>query len=267
MKEQKYPTDLNDNEWQEIKQYLPKEKNTGRPREVDLREILNAIFYVLKTGCPWRYLPNDFIAWETVYWYFQKFQKDGTIERLHKHLRDKVRENLKRNKQPSASIIDSQSVKTTLAGEEIGFDAGKLVKGRKRHILVETQGLLLRVKVTSSSVQDRDGAKIIFSESLKLFHKLELTWGDGAYAGQLIDWAEENYGHKLEIIKRNDDVKGFVVQPRRWVVERTFAWLNNYRRLSKDYERTIKTSESLIYLSMIRLMVKRIDKFNKIAVN
>lgn len=258
MKEKQYPTDLNDSEWELIKQDLPDAKKTGRPIEVDLREILNAIFYVLKTGCQWRYLPNDFPAWETVYWYFQKFQKDGTIYRLHKHLRDEVREELKRDKQPSASIIDSQSVKTTLAGEEIGFDAGKLIKGRKRHILVDTEGLLLRVKVTSASVQDRDGAKIIFSESLKFFHKLELTWADSAYAGQLIDWAKENHGHTLEIKKRNEEVKGFEVIPRRWVVERTFAWLNNSRRLSKDYERLPSTSESLIYLSMIRLMLRRV---------
>lgn len=258
MKEKQYPTDLNDSEWLLIKQYMPKEKKTGRPREVDLREILSAIFYVVKTGCQWNYLPNNFPPKGTVYWYFQKFQKDGTIENLHKHLRDKAREELWRDKQPTASIIDSQSVKTTLASEDTGFDAGKLVKGRKRHILVDTEGLLLKVKVTSASVQDRDGAKLIFSESLKFFHKLELTWADSAYAGKLIDWAKENYDHKLEIKKRSDDAVGFEVIPRRWVVERTFAWLNNNRRLSKDYERFSKTSESFIYLSMIRLMLKRV---------
>lgn len=260
MNKKRYPTDLNDSEWELIKQYLPEAKKTGRPIEVDLREVLNAIFYQLKTGGPWNYIPKDFPPKGTVYWYFQKYQKDGTIERLHKHLRDKVRESLEREKQPTASIIDSQSVKTTLAGEEIGFDAGKVVKGRKRHILVDTEGLLLRVKVTSASVQDRDGAKILFTENLKYFHKLELTWADGAYAGQLIEWAKEEHDHKLEIIKRNDDVKGFVVLPRRWVVERTFSWLNNSRRLSKDYERLPKTSESLIYLAMIRLMLRRVIK-------
>lgn len=223
-----------------------------------MRDILNAIFYHLKTGGAWNYIPKDFPPKGTVYWYFQKYQRDGTIENLHKILRDKVRKDLGRNKQPTASIIDFQSVKTTLSGEEIGFDGGKIVKGRKRHILLDTEGLLLSVKVSYASVQDRDGAKILFSESLKYFHKLDLTWSDGAYAGQLIEWAKENYDHKIEIIKRNDDVKGFVVLPRRWVVERTFSWLNNCRRLSKDYERLPKTSESLIYLSMIRLMLRRL---------
>lgn len=263
MNKKRYPTDLNDSEWELIKQYLPEAKKIGRPIEVDLREILNAIFYQLKAGGSWNYLPKDFPPKGTVYWYFQKYQRSGLIESIHKDLRDKVREDLARDKQPTASIIDSQSVKTTLAGKEIGIDMGKIVKGRKRHILVDTQGLLLRVKVTSASVQDRDGAKIIFSENLKYFHKLELTWGDGAYAGQLIEWAKEEHNHKLEIIKRNDDVKGFVVLPRRWVVERTFSWLNNSRRLSKDYERLPKTSENLIYLAMIRLMLRRVIKEDK----
>lgn len=263
MREKQYPTDLNDSEWNEIKQYLSKEKKTGRPRELDLREILNAIFYILKTGCQWRLLASDFPCWETVYWYFQKFQKDGTIEKLHKYLRDKVRENLNRSKHASASIVDSQAVKTILSGEDIGFDVGKLTKGRKRHILVDTQGLLLKVKVTSASVQDRDGCKILFSESLQVFPKLDLTWADGAYSGELIIWSKENYNHRLEIIKRSDNVKGFKILPRRWVVERTFAWLNNNRRLSKDYERLTQSSESFIYLSMIKLMLKRIVKSNK----
>ena len=174
---------------------------------------------------------------------------------------------MKRSKHPSASIVDSQAVKTVLSGEEIGFDVGKLTKGRKRHILVDTQGLLLKVKVTSASVQDRDGCKILFSESL------QLTWADGAYGGELIIWSKENYDHNLEIIKRTDNVKGFKILPRRWVVtepaecvvERTFAWLNNSRRLSKDYERLPKTSESIIYLAMIKLMLKRVVKCNKKA--
>ena len=141
MNKKRYPTDLNDSEWELIKQYFSEAKNTGRPREVDLREILNSIFYILKAGCPWRYLPSDFPSWETVYWYFQKYQKDGTIELLHKHLRDKVRQDFGRDKQPTASIIDSQSSKTMLSGDEIGFDAGKLVKGRKKHILLFSQEL------------------------------------------------------------------------------------------------------------------------------
>jgi len=259
MIEKNYPTDLNDSEWEIIKQYLPESKKTGRPREVDLREVLNAIFYQLKTGAQWEYLPRNFPPKGTVYWYFKKFKKEGIIENLHNALRDKVREKLARNIEPSASIIDSQSVKTTIYGEEIGFDAGKLIKGRKRHILVDTQGLLLKVIVTSASVQDRDGAKIILDENLKYFHKLKLTWADSAYAGKLVEFFKEKHEHKIEIIKRTDDMKGFVLLPRRWVVERTFSWLNNYRRLSKDYERLISTSENLIYLVMIRLMLRRLE--------
>jgi putative transposase len=258
MIEKNYPTDLNDSEWEEIKQYLPKAKKIGRPREVDLRKVLNAIFYQLKTGTQWNYLPKDFPPKGTVYWYFKKFKEEGIIENLHNILRDKVREKLGKNIEPSASIIDSQSVKTTIYGEEIGFDAGKLIKGRKRHILVDTQGLLLKVIVTSASVQDRDGAKIMLDENLKYFHKLELTWADSAYAGKLIEHFKDEHGHKVEIIKRTDDMKGFILLPRRWVVERTFSWLNNYRRLSKDYERLTNTSETLIYFAMIRLMLKRL---------
>jgi putative transposase len=254
-----YPTDLNDSEWDVLKQYMPEAKATGRPREVDLREVLNGIFYVLKTGCPWRYLPKNFPKWGTVFDYFRQWKKDGTIERIHTALREKVREEAERNVQPSAAIIDSQSVKTTQLGGERGYDGGKKINGRKRHILVDTMGLLLMVVVTAASLPERWGALSVFLKARNYFPNLKLIWADGGYSGDdFRKWVKQKCRWLLEIVKRNDDVKGFKVLPRRWVVERTFAWLYNYRRLSKDYERLPETSESLIYFAMIRLMLRRL---------
>lgn len=254
-----YPTDLNDNEWDVIKQYMPENKETGRPREVYLREVVNGIFYVVKTGCPWRYLPKNFPKWGTVYDYFRTWKRDGTIERIHTALREKVRKEAGRNVQPSAAIIDSQSVKTTQLGGERGYDGGKQINGRKRHILVDTMGLLLMVIVTAASLPERQGGLLVFFKALKNFRNIKLIWADGGYAGEdFTKFVKQKCRWILEIVKRNDDVKGFKLLPRRWVVERTFAWLYNYRRLSKDYERLPETSESLIYIAMIRLMLRRL---------
>lgn len=255
-----YPSDLSNAEWEILEPYVPPPCRRGRPRKYDLREILNAIFYVLRSGCAWRMLPHDLPPWESVYYYFRKWRKDGTLERMNTALRIQLRQAEDREPEPSAAIIDSQSVKTTETPGERGYDAGKKVNGRKRHILVDTIGLLLMVVVHVADIQDRDGAKLVFEKAKRLFSRLRLIWADGGYAGKLIDWVQETCGWVLEIIKRDKKVKGFQVLPRRWVVERTFGWLGRYRRLSKDYEGRTDSSETMIYAAMVHLMTRRLAR-------
>jgi len=254
-----YPSDLSDAEWQRIEPLIPKPKtNRGRKRKHPLREILNAIFYLLRAGCAWRMLPHDLPPWKTVYHYFRLWRKHGTWEGINAALRTELREADGRESEPSAAIVDTQSVKTTSVKGVRGYDAGKKVKGRKRHILVDTLGLLLIVVVHAADIQDRDGAKLVLEKAKQLFARLRLIWADGIYAGKLVDWVKETCGWVLEIVKRDPHVKGFRVLPRRWVVERTFGWLNQYRRLSKDYEVLTETSEAMIYAAMVHLMVRRL---------
>ena len=257
MNRQSYPTDLSNKQWKLLKTMLPPPEQLGRKRSVDLREIVNALCYLARSGCQWRMLPKEFPKWQTVYYYFSRWRETEWFVALNEKLRQKIRLLAGKQANPSAAIIDSQSVKTDEQAQLKGYDAGKKVKGRKRHILVDTLGLLLKAKVLSADIQDRDGAKMLFSEIKEQMPRLQLIWADGGYRGKLIVWIAVECLWILEIVKRNDRLKVFKVLPKRWIVERTFSWLNRNRRLSKDYERKPTSAEAWIYLSMSILMLKR----------
>ncbi|MFO1432682.1 MAG: IS5 family transposase [Candidatus Competibacteraceae bacterium] len=256
-----YPTDLSDQEWKIIKEILEREEpyTTGHPPEVDLREIWNAIFYINKTGCQWQYLPHDFPPPTTVNYHYLKWMRKGIYQKVNEVLRQQLRKKIGRNENPSAAIIDSQSVKGTRESgqQESGFDGGKLVKGRKRHIIVDTMGYLLVVLVHAASIVDCKGAKPVIEKLFETLNTVKLIWADGGYKGKLIDWVKKEFDCVLEIVKKKKK-KGFHVLPRRWVVERTFAWLTRFRRLSKDYEKQPSSSEAMVYVASIRLMLRRL---------
>ncbi len=252
-----YASDLSGEQWRIIEVLLPAQRPGGRDRQVELREIINAILYRTRTGCAWELLPHDLPAKSTVYEYYRAWQRDGTWESIHDALRGQVRQQEGRQVAASAGILDSQSVKTTGTRGERGYDAGKKVTGRKRHLLVDTLGLIIAVVVTVASVQDRDGAKLVFASAAGQ-QRLAKVWADGGYRGALVDWTRANCAWELEIVKRPSDQKGFAVLPRRWVVERTYGWFDRFRLLSKEYEATLESSTADIQITVSHLMLRRL---------
>jgi putative transposase len=259
-----YPTDLSDAQWIHLQPYLPTPKAEGRPRTHSLRDVLDAIFYVLKSGCHWRLLPHDFPPWSTVYYHFRRFRSKGLWSFILKGLHAAERKRVGKDPQPTAAIMDSQSVKSVEeSAQPSGYDAHKNLKGRKRHLLVDTLGLPLSVYVTSADVQDRVGARCLLAGLKPFVPRLKKIWADGAYTGEkLARWCQEQGEWELQIVERSSsaDSEGFVVLPHRWIVERTLGWLMRTRRLSKDYERKVQSSESFMEVGMIRLILKRLAR-------
>lgn len=258
-----YPSNLTWEQWELIAELFPSAKPGGRPRTIAMYAVVNAIFYVLSEGCTWRGLPGDFPCWSTVYGYFRSWRTDGTWVKIHDQLYRWVRVSDGREPSPSEAVVDSQSVETaTMISLDVGYDSGKQTHGRKRHLTVDMLGLVLRVLVTGANVPERTGAKAV----LKRVHaqgnhvnRLHTLWMDGGYRGEEFrHWVMDRFRWIVKIVLRPLERKGFVVLPKRWVVERTFGWLNWCRRLSKDYERLAQTSETFIYIAMIRIMVRRL---------
>jgi transposase len=260
----RYESDLTDEEWAEIAPFIPPAKPGGNKRTVDLREVANGLMYILSTGCQWRAIPKDLAARSTVHGYFDRWNWDGTLERIHHALYVKCREQAVREASPTVAIIDAQSVKSAEKGgaqiDPHGYDAGKKVKGKKRHVLVDTQGLMLHSIVTAADVQDRDGGAWLLGTLFGLYPFLLKLYADGGYQGPEFRKSVKAVLSQVqvEIVKRSDQAKGFVVLPKRWVVERTLAWLNRCRRLGKDWENLNRKARAFLLMASIRLMVRRL---------
>jgi putative transposase len=257
----RYASDLTDAEWALIEPMMPAANRIGRPRRTDLREVVNALLYVASAGCAWRLLPKDFPPFSTVQKYFWRWRDEGLLRKISNTLVMAAREAEGREASPTAGVVDSQSVKTTESGGNRGFDAGKKIMGRKRHIVVDTIGLMVGLVVHAADIQDRDGAPAVLKSILRRWPWLRHLFADGGYAGPKLKGALQKIGRfTLEIVKRTDAAKGFKVLPRRWVVERTFAWLGRCRRLAKDWEKSIASAEAWIFIAHIRLLTRRLAR-------
>jgi len=250
-----YPTDLTDNQWSKIEKLFD-----NRKRKHSLKEVVNALLYITKSGIQWRMLPKEYPKWQLVYYYFRKWTNEGLIEEMHEWLRALCREQVNREASPSLGLIDSQSVKTSSMTGQKGYDGGKKIQGRKRHIVTDTMGFILAVVVHSADLQDREGAKLVIQELRFKYPRLKKILADGGYTGELALWVLQLTGWTLEIVAKVAGVGGFNVIPQRWVVERTFGWFNFNRRLAKDYEYNTECSMAFIQLTMCRIMLNRLKK-------
>jgi transposase len=256
----RYETDLTDEQWALVQPLLPARSKDGPKPRHEYRDIVDAIFYVVRTGCAWRHLPSDFPPWQTVFGYFTRWREQGVVTRMHDRLRDAARDAAGRDPMASAGIVDAQSVKgaSTVSSATRGYDAGKKVNGRKRHIVVDTIGLLIVVMVSAAAVQDRDGGRRVLDKAKMAMPSLAHVWADGGYAGKLVTFAQTLLRITVQIVKIPKGQHTFEVLPRRWVVERTLSWISACRRLDHDYERLPQHSEAMVHWAMIGIMLRRL---------